>query len=185
VTAIERRALRVRLVCVARALVASVAGAFSTGPFSADLSPERTALGVGYSPAHMPFPSDVDIEKFFDEAARLGSGVVVTTDWHSTRSLERVTELSKLARARGLKLHLYLDPIALEGRRATPSVPESARGSSLGDPEVRRKFEGDALELAGLRPDYLGLATEVNLFASNPKEYRALLSLVGETYIGA
>src|SRR5262249_3006177 len=77
----------------------------------------------------------------------------------------------------------YLDPIALEGRRATPSVPESARGSSLGDPEVRRKFESDALELAGLRPDYLGLATEVNLFASNPKEYRALLSLVGETYL--
>jgi hypothetical protein len=141
VTAIERHAHRGRLLSVARALIAAVASAFSAGTFSADLRPERTILGVGYSPAPMPFPSDVDVEKFFDEAVRLGSGVVVTIDWHSLGSLARVTRLSNLARSRGLKLHLYLDPIALEGGRTIPSVPESAGGNSLGDPAVRRKFE--------------------------------------------
>jgi hypothetical protein len=88
----------------------------------------------------MPFPSDVDIEQFFDEAARLGSGVVVTTDWHSMRSFERVTELSKLARSRGLKLHLYLDPIGLEGLADYPLRSgvhaRQQLGRSGGAPEI-------------------------------------------------
>jgi hypothetical protein len=182
VTAIERHAHRGHLLSVATALIASVASVFSAGTFSQTSVPNERYWEWVYSPAHMPFPSDVDVEKFFDEAVRLGSGVVVTIDWHSLGSLARVSRLSNLARSRGLKLHLYLDPIALEGGRTTPSVPESAGGNSLGDPAVRRKFESDAVELARLRPDYLGLATEVNLFERNPKEYRELLSLVGETY---
>lgn len=144
--------------------------------------PKRTLLGIGYSPARMPFPSDVDIERFFDEASQIGSGVVLTIDWHSMRSVGRIRKIAGLARSHGLKLHLYLDPIALEGRRTTLSLPESAGGISLRDPAVRRKFADDAVELAALGPDYLGLATEANLFAENSAEYPPLLTLIGETY---
>lgn len=62
VTAIERHAHRGHLLSVATAMIALGASAFSTGTFSADFSPERTILGVGYSLAHMPFPSDVGVK---------------------------------------------------------------------------------------------------------------------------
>jgi hypothetical protein len=38
------------------------------------------------------------------------------------------------------------------------------------------------MELAGLRPDLLGLATEVNFLAANPDEFEAFVTLARDTY---
>jgi len=140
----------------------------------------HSRLGVGYSPAHMPFPSDKDVAAFFVEAAEVGGNFVMTCDWRSMPAPERLRAICAIAKANQLKLHLYLDPIALEGARRTPAIPKSAGGKSLADPEVRQAYESQVIELAALHPDYIGLATEVNLLARNHAEYSALLSLMHE-----
>ena len=86
-----------------------------------------------------------------------------------------------LARSRGLKLHLYLDPIALEGggQHCPFQSPRAATVWAI------RRCAGSLKRRHGTRQAKTrlsGLATEVNLFERNPKEYRELLSLVGETY---
>jgi hypothetical protein len=165
---------------VALALV-SLGG--STRSLSQDaVASKHTILGVCYSPAHMPFPSEKDVEAFFDQAAQIGSSVTLICDWSTMPPPERIRRIRDLARSHRLKLSLYLDPIALEGGRHTPAIPESVAGRSLRDPVVRRAYKMQVMELAALRPDYLGLATEVNLLARNSAEYAALVDLVRETY---
>ncbi|MGO9606532.1 MAG: hypothetical protein ACLQAT_24600 [Candidatus Binataceae bacterium] len=168
--------------CLALAIL--VVGAFAASATPVCSAPKYTVLGVGYSPAHMPFPSESDVEEFFNQAAQIGSGVTLICDWRAMPPPARIRRIRDLARSHRLKFHLYLDPIALEGGRNTPAVPKSLGQGSLRDPAVRRAYEAQVMELAALQPDYLGLATEVNLFAQNSVEYAALLDLVRETYLG-
>src|SRR6266852_2891666 len=92
----------------ALALVTLVPCTFVTPAGSASRDAKQTRLGIGYSPAHMPFPSNDDITGFFDEAARIGSSVTWICDWHSMPSPDRIRVVRSLARSDGLKLHLYL-----------------------------------------------------------------------------
>ena len=134
--------------------------------------------GVGIAPEDLP---EV-IERFFDQAAQIGSHVTLICDWHSMPRIVRIRQICNLARSHGLKVHLYLDPVALQGGRKEPSIPETAAGNSFLDPSVGKAYQATALSLAALGPDYLGLATEVNLFTQNRVEYDALRKLIGAAY---
>jgi hypothetical protein len=173
---------RTRTLSLAVALALLVLRDFNMVVSQAAVATKHTILGVCYSPAHMPFPSEKDLEEFFDQTAQIGSSVTFICDWHAMPPPERIRRIRDLARSRRLKLSLYLDPIALEGGRNKPAIPGSVAGSSLRDPAVRRAYKTQVLELAALGPDYLGLATEVNLFAQDSAEYAALVDLVRETY---
>ncbi len=145
-------------------------------------SAKATILGFAVSPAHMPNPGDQDITNFYNLAAGSGSHVTLITEWKDGMPVSTIKILVEKARAKGLGFHLYLSPIALDGGRKTPAIPASVGGTSFADEKVRAAFKARALELAALKPDYLGLGTEVNFLADNPAEYAAYVSLTRETY---
>ena len=141
---------------------------------------KATILGFAVSPAHMPDPGDQDISDFFNLSALAGSHVTLITEWKDEMPDSTIQALIDNARARHLAFHLYLSPISLDGGRRTPAIPASAGGTSFTDGKVRAAFKARALDLAALKPDYLGLGTEVNFLADNPAEYAAYVSLVRE-----
>lgn len=143
---------------------------------------KNTLLGFAVSPAHMPTPGEEDLETFFGLAAQHGSHVTLITEWKDGMSDEAIADLIGRAHARGLKCHLYLSPVSLDGGRKTPAVPAGLGGTGFRDDRVRTAYRTRVLELAALRPDVLGLGTEVNLLEANPDEYEAYASLTRETY---
>lgn len=155
-------------------LLALIATAFATSG--------KQILGTSVSPAHMPHQRDSDIRTFFDEAAQIGSHLILIAEWKDLPPLSVIANVRNAAAVKGLKFHLYISPIFLGPKRDRPDIPASVDGKSFAKPAVRDAYKQKVLELAGLRPDYLGLATEVNFLAQNPLEYNALHSLLCETY---
>ncbi len=145
-------------------------------------SAKDTIVGVALSPAHFPYFSDHDFDVFFDEAAQIGSHVTWIFEWESLPPILHLQVICDRAAKKGLKLHLYLSPIALMGGRKNPAVPKSVGSNSFADPKVRKAYVDEALEIAALRPDYLGLATEVNFLARHPSEFASFVSLAHEAY---
>lgn len=143
---------------------------------------KNTILGFSISPAHMPDPGDKDINDYFNLAAQSGSHVTLITEWKDEMPTDMIKQLMEKTRAKHLAFHLYLSPISLDGGRKTPAIPTSVGGTSFKDEKVRAAFKARALELASLKPDYLGLGTEVNFLEANPAEYEAYVSLTKETY---
>jgi hypothetical protein len=166
----------ITVVLAAVAAIGGVLGAARAG------SAKDTILGTALSPAHIPNPSGRDIDRFFDEAAQIGSHVTWIFEWNAMPPVTAFHVIPDKAKQHGLKLHLYLSPIALLGGRKTPEVPSSVGGTSFNDPKVREAYKQQVLEIAALAPDYLGLATEVNFLAQNPPEFAAFVSLVHETH---
>jgi hypothetical protein len=103
-------------------------------------------------------------------------------EWKDLPPLNVIANIRKVAAINGLKFHFYISPIFLGPKRDRPDVPTGVGGKSFTESAVRDAYQQKVLELAGLRPDYLGLATEVNFLAQNPPEYDALHSLLCETY---
>jgi len=143
---------------------------------------KNTNLGVALSPAHIPFQTGADIDRFFEEAGRIGGHVTWIIEWQSMPPITRIRAIQEQTRRHGLGFHLYLSPIALAGGRRTPATPSAVGEASFRARAVREAFTEQTLELAALRPDVLGLATEVNFLASNPDEFAAFVSLAGEAY---
>ena len=145
-------------------------------------SSKNTIIGVALSPAHFPYPSDRDLDQFFGEAAQIGSHVTWIVEWESLPPTAYFRAVQEKARSHGLKVQLWLSPIALMSGRKNPAVPNSIGGNSFGDAKVRRAYIEEVLDLAALKPDYLGLATEVNFLAQNPTEFASFVSLAHEAY---
>jgi len=141
-----------------------------------------TILGSSFTPANITNPNSKDIENFFNLAAQIGSHITLITDWKNEMPVKDIENIMNIARAYGLKFHLYLNPIALYGGRKTPAIPANIGENSFSNPKVREAFKAKMLQLAGLRPDYLGLGTEVNFLAQNPAEFKQYLTLTQETY---
>ncbi len=166
--------------------VSSTPGSPAITPVQLDATPvihaKNTLLGFAISPARMPGPGEGDIDTFFNLAAQESSHVTLITEWKDRMPATTIKQLMSKAKERGLKFHLYLSPISLTGGRKTPDIPAGNGGTGFTDERVRAAFKDRALELAALRPDYLGLGTEVNLLAADPEEFDAYVSLVQETY---
>ena len=158
------------LALTAKAPIANCAGA------------RDTILGTSLSPAHVPYQSDRDIDRFFEQARQIGSHVTWIVEWESIPPMMYFQVIHQKAADKGLKFHLHLSPIALMDGRKRPAIPASIGGVSFSDPKVRQAYKDQVLTLASLQPDYLGLATEVNFLAQNPPEFAAFASLAQETY---
>ncbi|HVE14649.1 MAG TPA: hypothetical protein VNI01_14735 [Elusimicrobiota bacterium] len=138
-------------------------------------------LGAAFTPAHLPRSSPAEVADFYRLVSQIGENVILITEWEQEMPLADIRAILQAAHARGLKFHLHLSPIALYGGRKTPAVPAYAGGKSFGDDSVRRAFKGRMLELAALKPDVLGMGTEVNFLAQNRREFAYYVSLVRET----
>ncbi len=141
-----------------------------------------TNLGTSLSPAHVPKQSARDMDRFFDEAAQIGSNVTWIVEWVSMPPMPYFAAVQDRTHRGGMKFHLYLSPIVLGDGRKYPAIPPVVGGTSFTDPKVRAAYIRQVLALAAVHPDYLGLATEVNFLAQNPPEFMAFLSLAHDTY---
>ena len=146
-------------------------------------SAKSTIIGVALSPAHFPYFSDNDFKVFFDEAAQIGSHVAWTFQWGSPPPSGSFAIMQRMAKQRGLKFQLWLSPTTLTNDRKEPDLPKSLAGKHFDDIEVRRAYIDEVMDLAALRPEVLGLATEVNFLAANPREFASFVTLAHETYL--
>jgi hypothetical protein len=146
-------------------------------------SARDTIVGVALSPAHFPFFSDRDFNVFFDEAAQIGSHVTWIFQWGSPPPAGSFAAVQGWAKQRGLKCQLWLSPTTLSNERKEPDLPKSLVGKSFADADVRRAYVDEVTELAALKPDVLGLATEINFLAENPSEFASFVSLANEAYV--
>jgi len=141
----------------------------------------RSILGTAFSPANFPASSEADIAQFFDLAAEMGSQVTLITAWKDRTPIDALRQIEARTHEKGMRFVLYLDPIALDSSRTHPAIPPGVAGTSFRDASVRSAYTADALALVALRPDVLGLGTEINLLAENPPEFDAYVSLLAET----
>jgi hypothetical protein len=156
------------------ALLTAIATAFAI--------PAKQIFGTSLVPAHAPHQQDSDVRAFFDEATQIGSHLIMIAEWKDLPPPSVIAKVRKVAAIKGLKFHFYISPIFLGPKRDRPDVPAGVGGKSFTETAVRDAYQQKVLELAGVRPDCLGLATEVNFLAQNPPEYDALHSLLCETY---
>jgi hypothetical protein len=145
-------------------------------------SAKDTIVGVALSPAHFGNFSDHDFEVFFDQAAEMGSHVTWIFQWGSPPASGSFAVVQRWAKQRGLKFQLWLSPTTLSNERKDPDLPKSLAGKSFADSEVRRAYIDEVMDLAAVKPDMLGLATEVNFLAANSNEYAQFVSLAHEAY---
>jgi hypothetical protein len=146
-------------------------------------SPKQTIIGVALSPAHFPHFSDHDFEVFFDEAAQIGSHVTWMFQWGSLPPSGNLVLVQNWSKQRGLKFQIWLSPTTLANDRKDPDLPKSLAGKGFADIEVRRAYLDEVMDLAALRPDVLGLATEVNFLAANPREFASFVTLAHDAYV--
>jgi hypothetical protein len=146
-------------------------------------SARNTIIGVALSPAHFPYFSDNDFNVFFDEAAQIGSHVTWVFQWGSPPPSGSFALMQRMAKQRGLKFQLWLSPTTLTNDRKEPDLPKSLAGRHFDDVEVHRAYVDAAMDLAALKPEVLGLATEVNFLAANPREFSSFVTLAHETYL--
>jgi hypothetical protein len=143
----------------------------------------NSIIGVALSPAHFGHFSDHDFQVFFDEAAQIGSHVTWIFQWGSLPPSGSFVVMQSMAQQRGLKFQLWLSPTTLSNDRKDPDLPRKLAGKGFDDAQVRRAYVDEVIDLAALRPDVLGLATEVNLLAANPSEFASFVTLAHEAYV--
>lgn len=151
---------------------------FSSSPSFA----KESLSGVAITPAHFPKSTQQEWEQAFKLASQLGSHDTIIVDWQDDIAPVSIQERMNVTQKLGLKTHLYLSPISLDKDRKHPAIPRHIQGRSFRDMDVRDAFKEKALSYAALRPDYLGLGTEVNFLAQSPDEFSHYVSLAHETY---
>jgi hypothetical protein len=143
-------------------------------------APLQTPFGLNYVPAHIPESTPEDSAQALVEALSIGGHVSYIWEWSSgNKGYEDAAQLTAAARSIGLKVFLQLSPTAIGAAAAPEEFPQA----SFQDPNVRARYLSDVELMAGLQPEYLILAAEINLlYAVNPAEFAAFQTLYAEAY---
>jgi hypothetical protein len=138
----------------------------------------RTVFGVNFVPARIPESSDEDAVQALLEARQLGGHLSYIYEWPSAeKGLRDAANLAQAARDLGFALTLQISPTAI----GAPAVPPDVEGNSFRDQDVRGRYLQAVETLAKLEPDYLVLATEINiLYQVNPAEFNEFVALFQE-----
>jgi hypothetical protein len=141
-------------------------------------------LGTHISPKNLPhsFFNQEDLKEYFELNRQIGEHMAINLEWEAEDFYLPAEEILKLAKREGAKCHIYLSPISRDFGRNKPAIPKTVKGTSFGDPVVRKAYIDKLLQLASLNPDYLGLATEANLLSANREEFKYFVSLSKEAY---
>lgn len=145
------------------------------------LAAKQTKLGTAFTPRHWPTSTWADFQDAATKSAQVGGHAGVITAWVDQMPLSSAQAIKGLLDAKGLQLHLTLDPLGFPDR-TQPRIPVGL-GTSFTESSVRDAYIARVLELASLRPAMLGLGAEVNLLQSNAIEYTAFVSLTQEAYL--
>lgn len=142
---------------------------------------------VAVTPRNFPAHSSADLDDAFRLTRELGRYAVFIFQW---RELDpRIAGLMvEKARHSGLIPIVGLSPTTLDQGRKELDLPDAVRKAagrriSFANRTIRREYIRAAKELARLKPEYLCLATEINLLAlQRLDEYLRFASLYKEAY---
>lgn len=168
-------------------LYAAGACAQPAAPLKNESRVVRTDTGIAITPRNFPSHSTLDVNEAFQMAAQISSYAVFIYQWHELKMNVARLMIEKSKKS-GLKPILGLSPTTLDQSRKELDLPPDIRrkaGSqvSFANPVIRKAFIKSARELAGLKPPYLCLATEINFLAlQRLDEYLHFASLYKEAY---
>jgi hypothetical protein len=143
--------------------------------------------GVAVTPRNFPAHSSADLDDAFRLARELGRHAVFIYQWHEFDPRVAGLMVAK-ARQSGLVPIVGLSPTTLDQGRKELDLPDAVRKAagrriSFANRTIRKEYIRAAKELAQLRPEYLCLATEINLLAlQRLDEYLRFASLYKEAY---
>ena len=143
--------------------------------------------GVAVTPRNFPGQTMADVDEAFRLARELGRHAVFIYQWGELNRDTVKVMLGKAARS-GLVAIVGLSPTTLDQGRKALDVPAALRARaganlSFANPVIRSAYIKTASDLARLKPQYLCLATEINLLALQRfQEFLHFVSLYKEAY---
>ncbi len=168
-------------------LLALLVAAVPSGLLVAPGAHADAPRGIAVTPRNFPDHLETDIDDAFIRATEVGRHAVSINQWGDLDP-KVVRQVVKRMRGAGLVPVLGLSPTTLGHGRAELDLPESVRRKaggkiSFANPVIREAFIDTAVALGRLHPDYLCLATEINLLAMQKlPEYLHFAKLYKEAY---
>ena len=165
----------------------SIAGGL-VGLLALSVSLPGTELGVALTPAHFPQHTPRDVDEMFSQGKQVGDTAVFIYQWSQPDFKEVAANVMAASRRAGLKTVLSISPTKLSGTRGELDLPEAVRKKAGRNPSFKDKnvylpYIADVLALARLKPDYLCLATEINMLAfKDIKEYITFAAIYQRLY---
>ncbi len=154
-------------------------------PAGGKLSP-KTKTGTVVTPRNFPRQTADDLADMFRLDSELGSFAVVRINWNDSNRFEAAKVLVALGDQKSLASVVELSPFkadGLKGASLDPGKMVTGRPLSFTNPAVADAFSKAVLELAQIKPPYLAVATDVNLYAqTDPQGFSAFANLYRTLY---
>ncbi len=149
-------------------------------PLDGYARPPDTPWGVSINPANFPNDTGEDAWRALLKTGAIGSHGSFIWTWNFQAGFKRYELLVPLMHTIGLKSFAQVSPNFL----GAPSPPYGVGSEkSYADSEVRAKYLEDIERMARLQPNYLALATEINLmYYFHPGEFENYISLYRQAY---
>jgi hypothetical protein len=164
-----------RLTGTLRAIATVLALAIAALPA---VAAKDTPLGFQMIPANMPNSTDEDIAQALRITAAHASHSSFIWHWSETQHRQTVIDLIPQMHAFGLKSLAQIGAIFLR-----VPAPPSNYTPSFGNAHTRAQYIRDVQAIAAARPDYLVLATEINLLGRfNLPEFEHYRTLYTDAY---
>jgi len=163
-------------------------GLLSTAQIQTQSGKLTSRTGTVLTPRNFPKHTPDDLTNMFRLNAELGSFAVVRVNWNDTNRFEVARALVGMGDQRSLSMVVEFSPFKVDGLKGASldpgkSVPAAGRRTSLTDPAVADAFRKAVLELAEIKPAYLAIATDVNLYAiTDPGGFKQLTVLYRDLY---
>jgi Tol biopolymer transport system component len=172
---------------VAALAATTVLAAWAAKPATGKL-PSNTKTGAVGTPRNFPKQNADDLRDMFQKSSELGSFAVVRVNWNDPNRVDAAKILASLAQQQSLAPVVELSPFKEDGLKASSldpgnSVPGAKGRLSFADQGVSDAYSKTILDLAAMKPPYLGVATNVNLYAqSDPAGFSAFARMYSALY---
>lgn len=174
------------LLFAAAIAAATVIVASGAEPVTGKLSP-KTKTGTVVTPRNFPHHTADDLRDMFRLNGELGSFAVVRVNWNDPNRFDVAKVLVGLGDQRSLAAVVELSPFKADGLKGASLDPgkmvSGSRSLSFTSSAVSQAFTKAVLELAEIKPAYLAVATDVNLYAqTDPAGFAAFADLYRAIY---
>jgi Tol biopolymer transport system component len=145
-------------------------------------------MGTVVTPKNFPKHKAEDLTDMFRLNAELGNVAVVRVNWNDANRFVVAKILVRMADQQSLSSVVELSPFKADGLKGASLDPGKALSGVRGDvsfsnPAVAEAYSKAVLELAEIRPAYLAVATDVNLFAMTDRAgFRAFVDMYRDLY---
>lgn len=147
-------------------------------PFTSVLAAKDTPFGAELIAANFPTSTTEDAIQALTLTAEVGGHSSFVWHWSDRVAFPAIPSIVSGMRAFGLKSLIQVGAIFLNA----PGPPDGLE-RSFGNPATRAQFLSDVTAIAKTKPDYLVLATEINILRRfNAPEFEHYRTLYSEAY---